>query len=222
MCPDDLAPDDPRSEQPDDEIRVLLATLDHPVPALSVASIAATARARGPSRPARPFLRWAAAIALTVGAAGVALAAPGSPLLHWVETVAGRLGLAPGVSQAPVSPPPTRASAGIALPPSDRLAIVISSAGPGAAARVSLADGSEVVVRAPASAASFTTGADRLLVDLGATGDTLTIEIPRTAPRVELFVGDARVLVAERGKIATAITPDPAGGYTVLLSPTGP
>jgi hypothetical protein len=213
MCPEDLG-----SEESTGGIAALLAMLDHPVPAVPLARIVAEAEARGRPGALRHVYRWAAAIALTCGAAGIAFAAPGSPVLRWVRAVAVDLGLA-----APPSPPAARpgprprSAAGIALSPAGRLVVVLTAAEGGAAARVSLTGGLEVGARAPSGAATFTTGTDRLLVELQGKGDTLTLTIPRLAARVEVFAGPTRVLVAARGSITTTLLPDSAGGYTISV-----
>jgi hypothetical protein len=217
MCAEDLG-----SEESTERIAALLAMLDHPAPVVPVSRIVAEAEARGRPGALRPLFRWAAAIALTFGAAGIALAAPGSPVLRWVRTVAVDLGLVPppsplpGSAPSPASPRP-RSTAGIALSPAGRLVVVLTAAEGGAAARVSLTSGLEVGARAPSGAATFTTGSDRLLVELQGKGDTLTLTIPRLAARVEVFAGPTRVLVAARGSITTTLLPDSAGAYTISV-----
>ena len=212
MCPDDLG-----SGESIERIATLLVALDHPVPDVPVSRIVAEAAARGRPGSWRPLFRWAAAIALICGAAGIAVATPGSPVLRWLRATAARLGVAPPPAAAPArSEPHLRPTAGIALAATGRLIVVLSGAEPGAAARVALG-GTEVEARAPSGAATFTTGSERLLVELQGSGDTLTLTIPVAAPRVEVFAGPARVLVATRGAITTSLLPDSAGTYTISV-----
>jgi hypothetical protein len=204
-----------------DEVNALLRALDHPVPTITAESLAARARARG--RVGTP-LRWAAAIGLALGAAGAAFAIPGSPLPGWVSTIATRLRgstVARPVDsvQTPVA---DRGTAGIAVPPGRSLLILFAGAGSGGLARVSLADRAEVVVRAPTGAATFTSEADRLVIEDRNAPDTFAVEIPRSAPRVEIRVGGNPALVAERGRIVAAGAPDSAGTYTLRLARKAP
>jgi hypothetical protein len=189
-----------------DGLRALLETLDHPVPPVSAESIADRARRR--SFTGVP--RWAAAILLTLAAAGAAFAIPGSPVRGWVaEIAAGPRRSPPQPRAGPIQgPAETGASAGIAVAPGQALIIELTGAGAGGLARVSLADGAEVVVRAPAGAARFTSEADRLLIERREGQDTFAIEIPRTASRVEIRLGGKRVLLAQAGRVTSA---EPAG-----------
>jgi len=202
-----------------EDIRALLTSLDHAAPPVSAAAIMAAAEDRIRAQRRRTAVRWAAAVLLTVSAAGVAVAAPGSPVLGWISALVVRLN---GEHQ----PPPSRSrvrvageSAGIAVPAGERLTIVFTAPA-GGVARVSFGEGDQVVVRAPVGAARFATEPERLLIDLVGAADTVAIEIPRAAPRVELGGGGTRLLVAERGHVVPAIAPDGLGRYSVTLPPT--
>ncbi len=216
MHPDD----DHRAAEDLIEVRALLETIDHPVPAVSAASVIALARARRRRQPSR----WAAAILLTLGGAGAALAAPGSPVPGWVAAVAARLaGRTETPSAIPArAPAADRGSAGIAVAPGRALAVVFTSANAGGLVRVSIGDGDEVVVRAPAGAATFTAGTDRLIVEDRDAPDTFAIEIPRAAARVELLAGAERLLLAERGRVTGGIAPDTLSVYQVPLPAARP
>jgi hypothetical protein len=212
----------PEDERMDD-VNALLRTLDHPVPEITAESVAAQARAGGWGRAGAP-LRWAAAIVLTLGAAGAAFAIPGSPLPGWVSTVATRLrgstvALPADSVQVPIG---DRASAGIAVAPGQALIILFVGAGADGLARVSLTDRAEVVVRASTGAATFTSGTDRLVIEDRNASDTFAVEIPRSAPRVEIRVGGTPALLAERGRIVAAGAPDSAGTYTLRLARKAP
>jgi hypothetical protein len=207
MCPDDL-------DSEHDEITGLLARLDHPMPHVSVSMIIAKAVARRRAPATGTRLRWAAAIALMVGATGLALAAPGSPLRRWVTSVADGIGVARSHAPPP-SITPQRPTAGIALSPAGRLIVILSATRSDAVARISLGGGAELEARAPSGAATFTTGPDRLLVELGGAGDTLTLTIPRSAARVEVLTANTRVLSAVRGTVTSSALRDSLGGYTV-------
>ena len=181
MRPEEAIPSDER----DDDIRALLASLDHPTPTGSAAAVAALAESRSRVRAdrRRTALRWAAAVLLSVGAAGAAVAAPGSPVRAWVASLVARLGGERGPAGRPeqveAAPVPL---AGIAVPADAPLALVFASSYPGAVASVSFSDGDQVVVRAQPGVAHFTLEPDRVLVAMQGPDDTVTVEIPRTAP----------------------------------------
>ena len=209
----------------EDDIDELLATLDHPVPSISATAIATLAetRARAEAGRRRMALRWAAAVLLTVGAAGVAVAAPGSPILRWVtalvEHVSGR-GDRPAATPAAQGGEHT-GMAGIAVPPGDRFTIAFAAAPAGGVALVSFGEREEIYVQAPPGAARFTTEPDRLRIEARSAADTFAIEIPRTAARVEVRAGGARLLVAGRGRVFPALAPDSLGRYRVSLPSSG-
>jgi hypothetical protein len=194
------------------------------VPSISATAIAALAetRARAEAGRRRMALRWAAAVLLTVGAAGVAVAAPGSPILRWVtalvEHVSGR-GDRPAATPAAQGVEPT-GMAGIAVAPGD--SFTISFAVPaGGVALVSFGEREEIYVQAPPGAARFTTEPDRLRIETRSAADTFAIEIPRTAARVDVRAGGTRLLVAERGRVFPALAPDSLGRYRLSLPSSG-
>jgi hypothetical protein len=222
-----MHPDD----EPTDVVLALLRALDHPVPAVTAEAIAA--RARAASR-VTPAWRWAAAVLLTVSVAGVAFALPGSPLRRWASTLAavvtgrGRPDAGPDSASAPQAPFPDQGRAGIAVPPGRSLLIVFDRPAPAALALVSLVGGAEVIVRAPAGSATFTTDAGRLVVEgRGASPpgsapapDTFAIDIPRESRRVEIRAGSARVFLKERDRITSGL-PGTAGPWLLPLGTAG-
>jgi hypothetical protein len=206
------------SQRDEGEIFGLLRHLDHPIPAVDADAVAARAGRFG-----RTWIRWAAGILLFVGAAGVAYATPGSPLRDWVRSVAAWIA---GTQQSPAVPTQSEAPsprfAGVAADPGDQFAIVFESPDPGGLAQVSLIDGREVTVRAPAGTASFTSSANRLLIATPGQGTTVQIGIPRAAPRVEIRVARRRVFLKDGSRIETESRPDGRGQYLLPLSRSGP
>jgi anti-sigma factor RsiW len=178
------------AQQAESELQAQLRQLDHAPPRVTAADIAA--RAGAPRAPHRPALRWAAAMLLAVGLAGAAYAAPGSPVRAWVRgALAWVRGEPPRREQGP------EARSGIAVAPGQGLIISFASRQPGAEVQVILTDGHEVVVRAPMGAATFTSDVERLVIHNSAdvASPVFEIEIPRTAPRVEIQVpGERRFL----------------------------
>lgn len=217
---------------PDDEstdvVQELLRTLDHPVPKVTAEAIAARAPAPGRVTPA---WRWAAAVLLTVGVAGAAFALPGSPLRRWASTLGavvtgrGRPDAGPDSGSAPPAFSPDQGRAGIAVLPGRSLLIVFDRPAPAALALVSLVGGAEVIVRAPAASATFTSDAGRLVVEgrsasppgSAAAPDTFAIDIPRESRRVEIRAGPARVFLKERDRITSALPPGATGPWLLPL-----
>jgi len=223
-----MYPDD----EPTEAVQALLRALDHPVPKVTADDIAA--RALAPRR-LTPAWRWAAAVLLTVSIAGAAFALPGSPLRRWATTLGavvtgrGRPDIGPGPASAPQAASPDRGRAGIAVAPGRSLLIVFDRPAPAALVLVSLVDGAEVTVRAPAGSATFTADAGRLIVEgrgasppgSAAAPDTFAIEIPRESRRVEIRAGPARVFLKERGRITSAGAAGAAGPWLLPLGTAG-
>ena len=204
----------------DAEVSALLRALDAPVPAATAGSIAVRAKAAS----GRARLRWAAGFLLALGVAGVAYAVPGSPIGRWIDGLLGRPG-PPSRSQETTTEPrgtPAPAS-GIALPPGDRLRIDFVRLPHGGSARVSLVEGSDVAVRAPAGTATFTLEPGRIVIEsLASAPVAFEIDIPRAAPHVEIRTGSNRILLKEGSRIVPEAAVGP-GGFAILdLSPPKP
>lgn len=172
-------------QREDAELFARLGALDHPVPRVDARAVIARAEQ---TRRSPDYLRWAAAIALGLGLAGAAYALPGSPLRAWVRALVH--GAAPGPTQ-----PPDSGFAGIAVAPGQGLRVVFTARQTVTSADVILTDSAEVVVRALTGAATFTSGADRLVIENAGSGATFEIQIPRAAPRVEILVGETSILL---------------------------
>src|SRR6267143_4782832 len=180
-----------QAQRDEAEVDALLREIDHPVPTVTAAELANAAQRR-----ATPWLRWAAMIALALGVASAAYAIPGSPLRRWVNNLTHR---------APPAPPPQvpdSTAAGVALAPGIDFVVRFTNPQPLAQIDVLLTEGAEVEVRALSGTATFSAGSDRLVVDArGRT--TFEVRIPRTAPRVQLMVGDKRILLKEGSHVVT-------------------
>lgn len=216
-----MHPDEPVRSDEMDDLHGLLAAIDHPVPPLSAAAVVALAEARTRTRmhARRTALRWAAAVLLSAGVAGVAVAAPGSPVLRWltelVQRVSGRREMR---APAPAAQGEEAGGmAGIAVLPGDSFTVTFTAPGAGGVVLVSFHERAEILARARPGAARFTTEPDRLLIEPRAAGDTFALEIPLTAARVELRAGGARLLVVERGRVSPASAADSLGRYVVRL-----
>lgn len=200
-------------ERTRDEIDVLLRAVDHPHPSVSAASLVRRAQREGTGR-TRAFRR-AAGIVLAVVAAGVAYAAPGSPLREWIR---GPERAPAAATSSPVQarrPIPRRITAGIAVTAGESLVIQFAASQQTGVVRITLVDSATVVVRAPESAATFSSAEGRLLIDNAGSTASFEIELPRAAPSIEVRVGDRRLLMSRGGQLSGAVE---AGASSVVLS----
>lgn len=195
----------------EDDLHALLRRLDHQPPRVSADLVAARARARD-----RTLARWAAGILLTLTVGGVAYGAPGSPVRSWVRALAARSGPDRGHRLTPVPAPTDSAVAGIAVAPGADLVILFARAASGGTARVvvTLTDAADVVVRAPLGSASFTTDAERLVIEHQDPHASYEIGVPRAAPRVEIRAGGRTIFLKTGDRIAAV--PDGAAEPFVL------
>jgi len=223
------------------EIAARLQSLDQPAPPVTLAELMAKARPpeaapearsqervpRARQRPHR-WLRRAAAVLVALGLLRGAYAMPGSPLPKWVASVVERVTKPerpapapdhtpepPAESQSPPVPAVGSGMSGIAVAPGRSLLILFQKPAGEGEIQVSLVDGAEVEVRAPIGAASFTSQADRILIDHPTSAAVFEVSIPRAAPRVEIQV-DGRRLFLKEGAAVTTATPAGAGANYVL------
>jgi anti-sigma factor RsiW len=177
---------------------------------------------RMPHFDARPRTsrRWLAQLVASIGGlaiAGIAFAAPGSPLPGLLRRVTQSTPTVSAPSPPPAVEPPT--DAGIAVTPGRRLAIDVAPGSGAAVATISLTDSREVILRAVGGRPSFSAGVDRVAIRNVEGITALFIDIPRTAPHVDLRVDGTRVLVKDGPEIATAARRDGAGRYALPLAP---
>ena len=204
----------------EDEVYALLRAVDVPPPAIDAEAVAARARAHDFG-----LKRWAAGILLALCIGGAAYAVPGSPLPALVGAVVEWMGGRPESPPTTTSPeaPPDASIAGIAVVPGEGLLIQFTSAQTEGVAHVSLTDGAEVVVRAPIGAATFSSDADRLVIDNAGSSATFEIQIPRAAPRVEVRVSGNRIFLKEGPRVTTGASglADALGPFHLPLTPSG-
>ncbi len=200
------------------QMQVLLRHLDDPLPRVAAEAITAKVPGHDFGR-----MRWAAGILVSLGIAGAAYTAPGSPFPAWIDGAVQWM-RGDSHSAAPVPAPlpatdPVPDVAGIAVVPGRELVIVFSSQQFEGQAQVSLTDGAEVVVRAPIGAATFTSDMNRLVIDNQGSAATFDIQIPRTAPRVEIRVDGILVFLKEGARVTTSKSTEPRGPYVLPLRP---
>lgn len=195
----------------EEQIFAMLQAIDTPAP-LRVLELDSASHA---SR------RWLTRLAAAIGGvaiAGIAFAAPGSPLPGLLRRVTQSTPTVspPGPSPTPV--PPT--NAGIAVTPGRRLAIDVARGSGAAMATIALTDSGEVMLRAVGGRPSFSSRVDRVAIRNVEGITALFIDIPRTAPYVELRVDGTRVLVKDGlDVVTTAARRDTGGRYLLRLRP---
>jgi predicted anti-sigma-YlaC factor YlaD len=201
-----------QAEQEDTWLSQRLQLLDHPTPAVSATGVAGRARRRSPT-----WRRIAAGILLAVTTAGVAYAVPGSPVPRWFHRIASLI-----TSNHPRQPgamignrPESRA--GIAVAPGRRFIIEVAPGQALDSAVVMLTDATELVVRAQGGTTSFASDVGRLAVRHSGAPGVLEIEVPRTAPWVELTVGRRRVWLKSGAKVESPASADEGARYHVSL-----
>jgi hypothetical protein len=199
-----------------EDINLLLRELDHPRLPVPVAAIIARAQQEKPR-----WGRWAAAILLVAGLGGVAYAIPGSPVPRWVSAAVGRFAGSPSPPRSPdsVITAPDAAIAGIAMEPGADFRIVFSHLADGGVARVTLADGTDVIVRAPGGAATFTSDVNRLVIDNQPSTAMFDIVIPRSALRVEIQVAGHRIFLKDHDRVEAGTATISHQQYLLPLKP---
>lgn len=197
------------------EVLGLLELLDVELAAPKVAVV--IARAQRESRFAR--YRRAAGIALVAATAGVAYAMPGSPLKGWIRSARSLLADAPIAERQAER---TRSTSGIAVVPGEHFVIQVAAAQSAGEALVSLTDDSAIVVRSALGSATFTSEADRLVIEPHAPGMSVEIAIPRSAPRVEIHVQGERVFLKNGQQVITREHPDARARYRIALRQSAP
>jgi hypothetical protein len=193
------------AQREEDLVFGLLRRLDHVAPTVDATVVAARARSRALS-----WMRWAASVLLALAVAGAAYAAPGSPVPALVHRLTGWLA---GEQPAPAAPE----LAGIVVEPSARFTIVFASELSGSTATVALTAGGSIVVRRSSGVARFTTDIDRLTVEAGEETGHYEIELPRSAPWVEILAGERRLLLKDGARIVTTAAVGTAGRYSLRL-----
>jgi hypothetical protein len=204
------------------EIAALLETLDAPLPRIDAATIVARADAT-PRRVRARFahLRRAAALILVVGLAGAVYAFPGSPVRTWVRDVVRRMAPKPN---PPVERSQPRPEAGISIPPEERLVILfrLGAARGNGIASLSLTNGSEVQVHAPPGAATFASGPGRLDIDVRDVSAPFVVELPRSAPWIEIRADETALFLKTGSRITTEGPAESGDRYTLRLERRSP
>jgi len=190
-----------------------LEALDHALPPIQAADIVRSARSR--SLPA--WGRWAAGIFLGAAVAGAAYAAPGSPLPKLLNRLIESIDTRAGPARPANPPDRAEAQAGIAVAPGNRLIVSFRAAAVGDTAVVSLSDGGEVVIQARGARTSFTSEPERVMVGHEGGPGRFRIQIPRSAPLVEIEASGRRLLLKQGSRVTAEVSPDSGGHYFLPL-----
>jgi anti-sigma factor RsiW len=199
----------------------LLGHVDHPAPRVGPETIA-----RGGVF-STAWGRRVAGFVIAVALAGAAYAVPGSPLPALLKQVGGWItGRTPtppaptAIEEAPPGPSPV--TSGIAVPASRRFAIHFAAEQTLGVVTLSLTDGPNVVVRVLGGTVAFTTDLDRLSVENSGAAVDYEVELPRSAPWVEVFVGGRRVVLKDGDRFVADAPADARGRYILPLAPPPP
>jgi anti-sigma factor RsiW len=187
----------------DQWLQGVLRSIDHPAPHVHVEAV--TRRARQSRRP----LRWAAAIALFLLAAGTAYALPGSPVRRWIDHLVG--------SSAGTRTEPLPDVAGVGLPPGRHFSIVFTAPHAPGSVTITFTDDSTIVARRRGGAATFAAEIDRLRIETGSTPTDFELRIPRQARWVEVVVGARRIFLKDGPRVTTEARIDSEGRYLIPL-----
>ena len=207
-------------ERDEEQVLDLLRSLDEQRVPVRFTEIVTRAQRRRRSA----WYRLAASIVLAATALGGAYALPGSPLKQWLRSFVARI-----TRESPAARPSatalartSQATSGIALTPGTRFVIRFDATSPNGEATVSFTDDSTISVRATQGSATFTSEADRLLVEPRSPGSALAveIEIPRQAPLVEIQVAGERVFLKEGTRITAAQAAIAGERYRIPLTGT--
>ena len=192
------------AEEEESRTGALLRELDEPAPAV---------RLEQPvfGRAAMP-MRWAAVAALLVVLVGAAFAIPGSVVSRWIRQLTAQLR-----HDTPALPSPPAASAGIAITPGSRTVIDFRSGQAAGEARVRITEDAQLVIRAPNGAATFDSDIDHVTVNNHGEA-SFEIDVPRTAPWIEIRVGAVPRFRKEGGRITLGDAVE-GDGYRVPLGP---
>jgi len=203
------------------EINTLLRAVDSPTPRMDARTLIARAEASSRAAVVRSaWLRRAASVLIAITIAGAAYALPGSPLRRWVEAVVERMGVAPQRHGPEAgSGRPSAPGAGLSVLPGQKLVILFQTGRGGGQALVSLRDDPEVEIQGPPGAASYASGAGRIVVDVRDTPAPFEVHIPRSAPHVEILVNGERIFTKDSDRVTTGGPATGAGEYLLRLPP---
>jgi anti-sigma factor RsiW len=193
----------------------LLRRMDAPAP-LAAGDVEWVARRAG-ARTTVAWMQRAAGLVLAVLLGWGAYAAPGSPLPRWVDRVTGWIAR-PDPSRGPELEPES-APAGIAVAPGPRFTIRFAEPQTAGAVAVSLTDAPNVAVRALGGTATFTTDLERLTIANPGSLADYEIELPRSAPWVEITIGERRLLLKDGARLVPEMPTDAQGRRFLRLAP---
>ncbi len=206
------------------EIHALLRALDHRLPPVDAEMVAERAR-RG--RETGEALRRAALILVGIGIVGAAYAVPGSPLRAWVNDAVQWIGSGERLREDDASStrPVPRADSGlhgsgVAVEPGKSFVIEFVHPQRENRASVTHTSGREVVVHGPPGAATYSAGAQRIDIVIRDGAAAFYVEIPESAPRVEIRAGGASLFLKEGARVSTRASEGPSRSYGLSLAPT--
>jgi hypothetical protein len=203
------------------EVEFLFGALDHETPPVAAQAVIDAARAVAPRPRDSWWARVAAGFAIAAILAGAAYAIPGSPLRGWVTAVVQWVGTRSGPDARSPSAPAV-GTAGIAVAPGASFVIEFTTFQRAGTAHITLTDTIDLTLHAIGGAATFDSDLDRLVVDNRGSSAEFQIEIPRTAPRVEIRLGGEAAFLKSGSAITTRATRVAPEAYQLPLTPVRP
>jgi hypothetical protein len=192
----------------------LLAALDHPAPAHSVAEIVAAR-----PRQLRRRVLLAAQITLFVAGAAAAMTVPASPLHRLLFGGATRAAAPVPTtdSLAPAAPARQADAVGIALPAPASLVVEFREPQTTGTLEVHVVAGDQVTVRSRGGTVAYTVHDGRVQVDNRVAAELYIVEIPASLHRVKIVAG-SRVLFQADGNSASPMTLQEGGRVRIALA----
>jgi hypothetical protein len=210
-----------RLEEADlDEKRVLdlLREVDQEAPLVTAPMLARRAR-----RERSAWHRKAAGVVLALMATGaVAYAVPDSPIRGWLERATAWVGMTVPSNSPRSGEAPFREANGIAVAPGERFAVRFTAEQSKGVVIVSMTDENEVVARVLDGTATFTTALQGLLIDNRGSAADYAIDLPKSAPQVEILIAGRRAWLKQKDRVLTEAPIGPSGGYVIPLAPKPP
>jgi hypothetical protein len=126
--------------------------------------------------------------------------------------------------QSPIERSQPRPEAGISILPEERLVILfrLEAARGSGLASLSLTDGSEVQVHAPPGAATFSSSPGRLEIEVRDVSAPFVVQVPRSAPWVEIRAEETPIFLKEGSRVTTAGPAESGDRYTLRLQRRNP
>jgi len=202
----------------DEELRELLISIDHPVPAVDVNAVIMRARARSGWRSAL----LAAAAVLVVATAATATVR--SSLAHLLERMHTARSTAQSTRTSGTAVNGAAASRGIAFVPGVQVDVEFRAVQPSGELQVRWADASSVLLTQTGAEgdAHYALTPTGVIVDNAGSAASYSLVLPRTVQRARVRIAGREVLAKSGETISCSGARDEKGICTIVLTAAGP